>query len=227
AEPMDYLARDQFTHSVAQDAVLAQAMRIAESNGGGFDRVELYSCFPTVPKMARRTLGLDADAPLSVTGGLSFAGAGLNCYMLQSACAMVRSLRAAPATSALLYGQGGYVTKHHALVVGSAPTAAANLMLPKDVQDDAEARRGPVPAFDAAYAGPARIETFSVVFDRDGAPATASVIGLTPDGSRVYGKVAMADADLLATLLSLDASPVGLPGRVSVGDDGLQAWHAG
>ena len=36
AEPMDYLARDQFDHSVAQNAVLGQAMRIAPD---GFDRV--------------------------------------------------------------------------------------------------------------------------------------------------------------------------------------------
>jgi acetyl-CoA C-acetyltransferase len=224
AEPMDYLARDQYTHSVAQDAVLGQAMRIAPN---GFDRVELYSCFPTVPKMARRTLGLAADMPFSVTGGLSFAGAGLNCYMLQSTCAMVRSLRDRPADQALLYGQGGYVTKHHALVVGSAPAEPASLMLQKDVQEAAEAMRAPVPVFDGAYAGPATIETFSVVYDRDGAPSHGSVIGRTPAGARVFGRVAMADTGMLATLLSLEASPVGNAGSVTVGDDGLQLWAAG
>ena len=57
---------------------------------------------------------------------------------------MVRSLRAAPAARALLYGQGGYVTKHHALVIGSEAAEPASLMLPKDVQDDAETRRDPV-----------------------------------------------------------------------------------
>jgi acetyl-CoA C-acetyltransferase len=223
AEPMDYLARDQFTHSVAQDAVLAQAMRMAPK---GFDRVELYSCFPTVPKMARRTLGLPADTVFSVTGGLSFAGAGLNCYMLQSACAMVRSLRAAPAARALLYGQGGYVTKHHALVIGSEAAEPASLMLPKDVQDDAESRRDPVPALDLAHAGAATIETFSVVYDRDGAAAYGGVIGRTAAGTRVFGKVMGDDTATLDQLLSLDRSPVGDTGTVSVGDDGLQIWRA-
>ncbi len=222
AEPMDYLARDQYDHSVAQNAVLDQAMRIAAN---GFDRVELYSCFPTVPKMARRTLGLAADMPFSVTGGLSFAGAGLNCYMLQSTCAMVRSLRDRPAAQALLYGQGGYVTKHHALVIGCDTADPAGLMLPKDVQDAAEAERAPVPALDLAYAGPATIETFSIVYDRDGAPAYGSIIGRTPAGARVFGKIDMADGGLVETLVSLDASPVGLAGRVTVSDDGLQAWH--
>ena len=223
AEPMDYLARDQFDHSVAQDAVLDQVMRIAD---GGFDRVELYSCFPTVPKMARRTLGLAADRPFSVTGGLSFAGAGLNCYMLQAACAMVRSLREQPAARALLYGQGGYVTKHHALVIGCDAADPAGLMLPKDVQDAAEAARAPVPDRELAYAGAASIETFSVVHGRDGAPAHGSIVGRTPAGARVFARIDMADADFVARLEALDVSPVGLAGRVSVADDDLQAWHA-
>ncbi len=222
AEPMDYLARDQFHHSVAQDAVLGQALRIADA---GFARVELYSCFPTVPKMARRTLGLAADAPLSVTGGLSFAGAGLNCYMLQATAAMVRSLRDDPADQALLYGQGGYVTKHHALVIGCAPPQAANLMLGKDVQADAEAQRGPVPDFDGDYAGPASLETFSIVYDREGAPDHGSVIGLTADGRRVFARIDTGDADALAQLQSPDRSPVGSAAMVSVGADGLQDWR--
>ena len=226
AEPMDYLARDQYARSVAQDAVLAQAMRIAATGaGGGFDRVELYSCFPVVLKMARRTLGMAADSALSVTGGLSFAGAGLNCYMLQATCAMVRSLRDRPAAQTLLYGQGGYVTKHHALVIGSAPAEAASLMLPKDVQAEAEAARGAVPAFDGSYAGPATIESFTMVHDRDGAPSHGAIAGRTPAGTRVFGQVAAADADTLAVLLRDDVSPVGSMGSVTVAADGLQRWR--
>ena len=57
---------------------------------------------------------VDGGTQTIAAGDLSFAGAGLNCYMLHSTCAMVRSLRDRPADQALLYGQGGYVTKHHA-----------------------------------------------------------------------------------------------------------------
>ncbi|WP_353218192.1 acetyl-CoA acetyltransferase [Sandarakinorhabdus sp.] len=220
-EHMDFLKRDQYVHSAAQDAVLGQAMRIAPA---GFDRVELYSCFPTVPKMARRSLGLGADVPLSVMGGLSFAGAGLNCYMLHSTCAMVRSLRERPADQALLYGQGGYVTKHHALVIGCRPAEPAWLMLNRDVQDAAEDARLDVPRFAGSHAGAAVIESFSIVFGRDGQPSHGSVVGRTPEHDRVFAKVAVADAETMAALLSLDAHPIGLPGRVSVGDDGLQQW---
>ncbi len=222
AENYDYMARDQYRHSVAQDAVLAAVMRLAPA---GFDRHELYSCFPIVPKMARRTLGLAADAALTVTGGLSFFGAPLNTYMTHATCAMVRSLRDRPAEAALLYGQGGYVTKHHGLVVGSVPPEPSSLMTPVDVQAEAEAMREPVPAMDPDYEGAATLETFTVVYDRDGAPAYGGVAGRTADGARVFGRVPADDADTLALLLAADVSPVGTAGRVSVGSDGLQRWE--
>ena len=138
---------------------------------------------------------------------------------------MVRSLRDRPADQALLYGQGGYVTKHHALVIGNRPAEPAWLMLNKDVQDVAEYARGDVPAYDGSYVGPATLETYSIVFGRDGQPSHGSVVGRTPDGARILGKIDIADADALATLLSLDAHPIGLPGAVSVGHDGLQRWR--
>src|SRR4051795_411241 len=92
-EPRDYLLRDQFYESHPQNAVLKAAMDLAGGDGKKFDAIELYSCFPCVPKMARRTLGLGADVKPTVTGGLTFFGAPLNAYMAHAACAMVRLLR--------------------------------------------------------------------------------------------------------------------------------------
>ena len=61
-EPRDYLIRDQFYESHAQNAVLEKVMELAGGDGSAFDAIELYSCFPCVPKMARRTLGLGLHA---------------------------------------------------------------------------------------------------------------------------------------------------------------------
>src|SRR5882762_9586341 len=123
-EPRDYLLRDQFFESHPQNAVLKAVMDLAGGNGQGnaraFDAIELYSCFPCVPKMARRTLGLGPDVQPTVTGGLTFFGAPLNTYMTHAACAMVRELRGGGRLG-LLYGQGGFVTKHHALVLSRQP----------------------------------------------------------------------------------------------------------
>src|SRR6266403_2450281 len=59
-ESRDYLIRDQFFESHPQNAVLKSVMELAGGDGKAFDAIELYSCFPCVPKMARRTLGLGA-----------------------------------------------------------------------------------------------------------------------------------------------------------------------
>src|SRR5438270_5039122 len=115
-EPRDYLLRDQFYESHPQNAVLKAVMDLVEGDGKKFDAIELYSCFPCVPKMARRTLGLGPDVQPTVTGGLTFFGAPLNTYMTHAAVAMVRSLRKGGKLG-LLYGQGGFVTKHHGLVL--------------------------------------------------------------------------------------------------------------
>src|ERR1700692_2720863 len=92
-EPRDYLIRDQFFESHPQNAVLNAVKDLVGGDGKACDAIELYSCFPCVPKMARRTLGLGADVQPTVTGGLTFFGAPLNTYMTHAACAMGRSLR--------------------------------------------------------------------------------------------------------------------------------------
>src|SRR5258707_4318567 len=112
-EPRDYLVRDQFYESHPQNAVLKAVMDLVE--GKKFDAIELYSCFPCLPKMARRTLGLGPDVQPTVTGGLTFFGAPLNTYMTHAAVAMVRKLRQGGKLG-LLYGQGGFVSKHQCLV---------------------------------------------------------------------------------------------------------------
>src|SRR5439155_22308337 len=110
--------RDQFQHSHAQDAVL-ERVRDQAGSVADIEVVELYSCYPVVPKMARRTLGLSANAQMTATGGLSFFGATFSNYMTNAAAGLVRVLRQRPGKLALLYGQGEYVTKHHALILAS------------------------------------------------------------------------------------------------------------
>ncbi len=96
--------------------------------------------------MARRTLGLGADVQPTVTGGLTFFGAPLNTYMTHAACAMVRKLRGG-AKLGLLYGQGGFVTKHHALVLSRAGADSDALAQDTSVQAEADRASGAVPEF--------------------------------------------------------------------------------
>ncbi|MFH6783996.1 acetyl-CoA acetyltransferase [Methylobacterium sp. MA0201] len=223
AEPRDWLARDRFDHAPAQDAVLAETLRRAGLAPAELASIELYSCFPCVPKMARRRLGLPDDAVPTVAGGLTFFGAPLNGYMAHAACAMVRRLREAPGAAGLLYGQGEFVTKHHALALGGRPRRPADA--PVSVQDTADARRGPVPPVVEAATGRAVIETHTVLFDREGAPQKGVVV-LRQGPSRLLARVPAADRATLGRLTDLDRSPVGLDGRLRTAPDGLLEWEA-
>ena len=223
-EPGDYLQRDHYHGSVAQDAVLETVSGMA----GGFDALELYSCFPCVPKMARRTLGLPAPfeggVTPTVTGGLTFFGAPMNDYMTHAAVAMTRRLR--EGGTGLLYGQGEFVTKHHGLVLADRPAPEGGRPLEEiSVQAAADARRGPVPAFVEDATGSAVLETATVLYDRDGAPTHGVAIVRTGDGARALARVPAADTDTLAALTDPDAFAIGRTGTLTAGDDGVVDWR--
>ncbi|HEY9546756.1 MAG TPA: enoyl-CoA hydratase-related protein [Solimonas sp.] len=226
-EPEDYLKRDAYTHSTAQEAVLRKSVEIVGGDAKRFDHVELYSCFPVVPKMALRTLGLDASSCTpTVAGGLTFFGGPLNNYMSHAVCAMVRILRAAPQDIGLLYGQGGYVNKHHTLVLSHQPPAAS-LALDYSVQDVADRARDAVPALVDDYRGPATIETYTILYARDGAPLHGIVVARTPDQQRVMAKVMADDETSMAALLSTERNAIGTNGQVRIDTFGLPVWETG
>ncbi len=226
-EPEDYLKRDRYDHSSAQAAVLERAVELAGGDARRFNRLELYSCFPVVPKMAQRVLGLSsAQRSPTVTGGLTFFGGPLNNYMTHAVCAMVRALRAAPQELGLLYGQGGYVNKHHALVVSAQPPPTP-LAFEDSAQAQADAARGAVPELLEHYIGTATIETYTVLYGRDGAPLHGIVVARTPNGARVMAKVALDDEASMALLLSTTRNAIGSPGHVRIDTFGHPLWEAG
>jgi acetyl-CoA C-acetyltransferase len=222
-EPRDYLIRDQFYESHPQNAVLTAVRDLAGGDGRAFDAIELYSCFPCVPKMARRTLGLSAQVQPTVTGGLTFFGAPLNSYMTHAACAMVRRLRAG-AKLGLLYGQGGFVTKHHALVVsGEAPRAA--IAQETSVQADADRDKRSVPVFVAEAHGKGKVESFTVLFGRNGEVEHGVVMLRTEQHTRTLARVPARDAATLSHLMDIDRTPVGSLGGIAMADDGVPEWR--
>jgi acetyl-CoA C-acetyltransferase len=231
-EPRDYLMRDQFHESHPQNAVLEAVMDLAggHRNGGGagdstFDAIELYSCFPCVPKMARRTLGLGPDVQPTVTGGLTFFGAPLNTYMTHAACAMVRRLRGG-ARLGLLYGQGGFVTKHHALVLSRQPPREA-LSQDTSVQAAADRAKGTVPDFVAEVTGRGKVESFTVIYGRGGEVDHGVVMLRSQDDARTLARVPPQDDATLAHLQDMARSPVGSLGDIAMADDGVPEWRVG
>ena len=221
-EPVDYLLRDQFVQSHAQNAVLETVRDLAGGDGGAFDAIELYSCFPVVPKMARRTLGLGRDVQPTVTGGLTFHGAPLNTYMTHAACAMVRKLRNG-AKLGLLYGQGGFVTKHHALVL-SREAPREQLSQDTSVQAEADHRRGAVPEF-VTKASEGTVESFTVIYGRAGEIEHGVVMLRTSDNKRTLARVSPSDRATLKHLTDMDRTPLGSRGEIVCADDGVPEWR--
>ncbi|GFE81840.1 acetyl-CoA acetyltransferase [Steroidobacter agaridevorans] len=263
-EPRDYLLRDQYQRSYAQEAVL-EAMRDAATRlrsetarsfareipsrldtegslarqtlgqidiaGSGsrngallFDAVELYSCFPIVPKMARRALALPTKARLTAIGGLSFFGAPLNNYMTHAAAGLVRQLRNQHDGLALLYGQGEFVTKHHALLLSSSPPEHDLAAIDDDVQARADRQRRPVAELIDDFSGSAALETFTVVYGRGSDPDFGTVIACTHAGHRLMARVAASDSSSLQALTNLSTTPIGRVGQVTRGADNLLYW---
>jgi acetyl-CoA C-acetyltransferase len=222
-EPRDYLLRDQFYESHPQNAVLKAVMDLAGGDGKKFDAIELYSCFPCVPKMARRTLGLGADVQPTVTGGLTFFGAPLNTYMTHAACAMVRRVRDG-AKLGLLYGQGGFVTKHHALVVSKVPPREA-LAQETSVQAAADSNKRAVPEFVTDVSDKGTVESFTVLYGRGGDVEHGVVMLRTEDDRRTLARIPASDTATLTHLLNMDRTPVGSLGEITMAADGVPEWR--
>jgi acetyl-CoA C-acetyltransferase len=224
-EPRDYLLRDQFYESHPQNAVLKAVMDLVGGDGKRFDAIELYSCFPCVPKMARRTLGLGPDVRPTVTGGLTFFGAPLNTYMTHAACAMVRKLRGG-AKLGLLYGQGGFVTKHHALVVSKVPPREA-LAQETSVQAEADGNKRAVPPFVTEAGGTAKVESFTVLYGPNGEVEHGAAMLRTADDRRTLARIPASDSATMSHLLNMDRTPVGSLGEIAMAADGVPEWRVG
>ncbi len=223
-EPEDFLLRDSYAHSPSLEASIRACLDRNGLTAGNLDVVELYSCFPCIPKMARRELGLAADFPLSVYGGLTFGGGPIANCMTHAAAAMVRSIRNG-ADNGMIVSNGGYATHNHAIVLRATPPQHGTFPQDYSAQDLADAARGRVPALDQAYAGPAEIETFSVSYGRDGRPVRATVLARTPSGERAIAAVESVDSETLRLLTDGVREPVGRAGTCALDGSGTPIWR--
>jgi acetyl-CoA C-acetyltransferase len=208
--------------ALAEAPAIGVAVRAAlAAAGAGVDdvaRFDLYSCFPSAVEMAMRALGLQGAArgderPLTVTGGLGFAGGPVNNYPTHGIARMVEACRADPESFGLTTALGWYATKHSVGVWSSSPPATTFTRVDPAVTQ-AEADALPSRRSAGVFEGSMAIEATSVVMDRDGTPTVAIVAGLLPDGTR--GLANSRDTDVM-TAMTHD----GWEGRVvSVANDG-------
>jgi acetyl-CoA C-acetyltransferase len=181
------------TYAISERAELhrSPAIRIAGARvlalaGLGIDDVhyvDLYSCFPSAVQVAASELGLpvdDPDRPLTVTGGLTFAGGPWSNYVSHSIATMAELLTANPGRRGLITANGGYLTKHSFGVYGTEPP-------PVEFRwEDTQSAVDQEPTRDAAveWEGVGTVESWTTPFDRDGQPEKAFLAVRTPDDRR-------------------------------------------
>lgn len=180
--------RDDLHSSPAIRAAGRAALAHAGAGVDDIAHVDLYSCFPSAVQIGAAELGLRLDEPgrpLTLTGGLSFAGGPGNNYVTHSIATLVERLRADPGALGLVTALGWYVTKHSVGIYGTEPPSRPFARGRPQAEVDALPRRDWV----AEHDGRVTIESFTVMHDRDGSPALGIVACLLPDGRRAWGNV--------------------------------------
>ena len=140
-------------------------------------------------------LGIDPSRPLSVSGGLAFAGAPMNSSTLHGLCAMVDRLRAEPDAVGMVQGNGGHIAKHAFGVYGASPPEAGYRRRGLDTTRSGPARAVAPPN----PTGEGTIEGYTVLHDRSG-PHTALVATRLDDDSR--GWSSSSDRNVFEHLMS-------------------------
>lgn len=159
--------------------------------------VDLYSCFPAAVQLGARSLGVSLDRQLTRTGGLAFAGGPWNNYVMHAIATTMNDVRdASGGTPALVWGNGGYATKHAFGVYSASPPANGFRHGYPQAEIDAMPSRQLAEPADAV--GSATIEAYTVIHSRDGRPETAIASCLLADGRRAWGT--STDADLTAAM---------------------------
>ena len=87
-------------------------------------------------------------------------------------------------------------------------------------------RRRSSSASSSSTPGPARIESFTVLYDRKGAPRWGVVVARSLDGARrSVARIPAEDAAGIALLTDGTVEPVGTEGVIDPAGDGDQVWR--
>ncbi len=185
--------RAEFHTSPAIRIAGRRALDLAGTHVDDLDLIDLYSCFPSAVQVAANELGLPLghpDRPLTVTGGLTFAGGPWNNYVTHSIATMAERLAAAPGSVGLITANGGYLTKHSFGVYGTEPPSHEFRW--EEVQDAVD--REPARTALVDWTGVGTVESWTTPVGRDGEPEKAFLAVRTPEDARVLAVISDTDA---------------------------------
>jgi len=176
--------RDRLDEVPAVAAGAALALDLAGTHIDEIDLIDLYSCFPSAVQLGARAMGLDPYDPgrrLTLTGGLAFMGGPWNNYVMHAIASAVGGLRDG-GERALVWANGGYVTKHSFGIYTGHPSATGFRRGSPQAEIDVLPRRECA----VAVAGSGSIESHTVMHDREGSPEQAIATLILDDGRRAW-----------------------------------------
>jgi acetyl-CoA C-acetyltransferase len=180
--------RAAFDRSPAIRIAGARVLELAGTGVDDVDLVDVYSCFPSAVQVAARELGLpldDPDRPLTVTGGLTFAGGPWNNYVTHSIATMAELLVASPGKLGLVTANGGYLTKHSFGLYGTEPPTGEFRW--EDVQSTVDAESTVVA--EDEWEGVGTVETWTTPVSREGAAEKVFLAVRTPGDTRALAVI--------------------------------------
>ena len=193
------IERADLSKSPASVLACRAAMDAADLDLAEIDLFDLYSCFPIAVFNIRDGLGIDADDPrgLTMTGGLPFFGGAGNNYSMHAIASMVRALREKPGGFGLVGANGGFLSKYSVGVYSTRPAAWRGF---DSAPLQAEINAWEAPAINAAYAGDASVETYTI--DYSGPAPKGVVLARTPAGERLVAAVPSENETLVKRLIA-------------------------
>ncbi len=169
--------RDNFYSSPAIRFAGNRCLELAGVEARSLDHVDLYSCFPVAVQVSAAELGLDEQRPLTVTGGLTFGGGPMNNYVMHSIARMAEVLRDDRDADRARHRERRLP---HEARVRRLFRDAAVARVPTRRSAGARSTRRRNARSNSHYSGPARVESYTVMYGNDG-PTVGHVACLLPE----------------------------------------------
>ena len=211
------IERQDFHSSPAMRLTGERALDMAGITVADIVAFDLYSCFPSAVQVGAESLGLPLDDPrgFTVTGGLPYAGGPGNNYAMHGVVMMMQRLRERPGAFGLCTANGWYLTKQSTGVYSTRrPQAPFVRQDPAVIQSQIDAL--PRPTVIERPSGRGRVETYTVIHDRDGY-RMGVIVGRDEADRRFAAIIPGTETEALASLESREG--VGRTGTVARSQD--------
>ena len=205
--------RVNYTSSPAIASVADYTLSMAGLEVDRINQFDLYSCFPCATLISAREWGRPAgpDNPPTITGGLPYFGGPGNNFAMHSAAEAVTGIRRDREQYICVTGLGWYLTKHAAgIYSGVEPERPWTRPGHEALQEKLDAMESP--ELEMRPSGTARVETYTIIHDREGLPELGIVAARLEDGRRCWANTEK-DVDLMEAMEKDEF--IGRTGRIS------------